>query len=241
MEEYKQIIYRNYVKNHNSILYGNISIERIRDNFKLNDFYYKELLPKGIDSKILDIGCGDGNFVYYLLEKGYKNTIGIDLSIEQIEKGLEIGINNIEVADIYDYLLNVEEEYDCIIARDILEHFTKEELFKILSLIHKSLKSGGKLISQIPNAQGIYYTSIYYGDITHETVFTCQSLNQLFLNTGFSGSIIRPVNPYSKGLKGKVRSLLWIWKVFWTRFWKMVESGNKSGIFTSNIIAIATK
>jgi len=38
-----------------------------------------------------------------------------------------------------------------------------------------------------------------------------------------------------------VRWLLWKWKIGWHRFWKMVETGNPGGIFTSNLIAVAKK
>ena len=42
---------------------------------------------------ILDVGCGNGSFLYLLKELGYKNTMGIDLSHNMISIANSKGIN----------------------------------------------------------------------------------------------------------------------------------------------------
>ncbi|MEZ5031452.1 MAG: class I SAM-dependent methyltransferase [Saprospiraceae bacterium] len=189
------------------------------------------------DTRILDIGCGDGNFVYYLQQKGYADVKGIDLSEEQIALGQGLGITGLELASLAAYLPGREAQYDCIIAKDVIEHLTRQQAFDALRLISVALKPGGSFIMQVPNGQGLFYTSIFYGDYTHEMAYTVQSVRQLFLNTGFSKVECFPVNPFPGSWKGKVRAALWKVKVAHTRFWKMVETGNPSGLFTSNLIA----
>jgi 2-polyprenyl-3-methyl-5-hydroxy-6-metoxy-1,4-benzoquinol methylase len=239
---YKSKLYKNYSSTINNI---NSKIKMTFDHFKSKfysfDFYYSELLPSHFDANILDIGCGEGIFIHYLETKGYTNIYGVDISEEQIALGKEFGIKNIQEIDMLVFLKDKFDCYDCIIARDILEHFTKTEIFNILKLVNLSLKKNGYLLLQVPNAEGINFNSHYFGDFTHETCFTTKSLTQVSLNTGFKHIEIFPVNPCSKGLKGKFRSYLWEIKVFQYRFWKYIETGNKSGIFTSNLIAILKK
>lgn len=239
--DYKSVLYQNYRKTHNAILYGELSLQKMQQDFALNDFYFKHLLPAQKNANVLDIGCGDGNFVYYLQQNGYVNAKGIDLSAEQIEAGQQLGIANLEIADLTDYLTQHIEQFDCIIARDVVEHLTRQETFDALGLISKALKPGGCFIMQVPNGQGIFFTSIFYGDYTHEMPYTFKTVRQLFLNTGFSESDCYPINPYPGSFFGKIRSLLWHCKVAKTRFWKMVETGESTGIFTSNLIARGIK
>jgi len=238
---YKEKLYQNYRSTHNAILQGPQSLKKIEGSFKIYDFYYGQHLPVNEEATILDIGCGDGNFVYYLQQSGYKNTIGIDLSEEQIELGKSIGIENIHVANLSEFLKGKTDYFDLIVAKDVIEHLTKQEAFDTLNLVSKSLKRSGRFLMQVPNGQGLYYTSIFYGDYTHEVAYTQQSVRQLFLNCGFRSAKCYPVNPYEGSIKGMLRSMLWRLKVYHLKFWRMIESGKRTGIFTSNLIAVGEK
>ena len=238
---YKDILYKNYYRTHSQILHGETTLAKVESEFKVIDFYLGKFLPKRIDSSILDVGCGNGNLVHYLIKKGYSNVVGIDLSEEQINVGRGLGIEGLLVSDILTYLKSKAGFFDCIVARDVIEHLTKQESFDALCLISSSLNSNGKFIMQVPNGQGLFYTSVFYGDFTHEMPYTHKTVVQLLLNAGFSQVECYPINPYPGSWRGKIRSVLWRFKVMQIRFWKMIESGNPSGIFSSNIIAIGTK
>ena len=241
MDKYKQKIYASYISNHNKNLYGENSIARIKAYGPALDYYYGRHLPADKNALILDIGCGDGNFVYHMQQKGYTNASGIDYSAEQIDKGRSMGINNLICADLIQFLSENKVQYDAVIAKDVIEHFTRDEVFEILELINKNLKDGGRFIMQVPNGQGIYHTSIFYGDYTHEMAYTESSVNQVALNTGFKRSVCYPTGPVPTGLVASIRFVLWKFKVMQLKFWKMVETGNPKGIFTQNIIAVIEK
>ena len=241
MNNYKKIIYDNYISNHNKKLYGEMSLSKITAYFPVLNHYYGRHLPADKNARILDLGCGDGNSVYWLQQLGYKNASGIDFSKEQIDHGKSMGIENLQNADIIQYLSDNKNEFDVIIAKDVIEHFTKDEVFEILQLVNKNLKTGGRFIMQVPNGQGLFYTSVFYGDYTHEMAYTESSVNQIILNTGFSRSTCYPTGPIPTGLKATIRFMLWKIKVIQLKFWKMVETGNPKGIFTQNIIAVIEK
>lgn len=240
MEDYKIALYRSYLSTHNKQMYGAVTLEILARNFTTWDHYYASILPKDKDCHILDIGCGNGGFVYYLHQRGYKNAFGVDVSSEQINEGQGMGIKNISVCDALSALKETKS-YHCIIARDVVEHFTRQEAFELLLQVSARLVDSGRFIMQVPNGQGIYFTSIFYGDYTHEQAYTESSVSQLFLNTGFSSSFCRPTGPVPHGFVSSVRSLLWKCKVLVHQFWKAVETGSGKGIFTSNLIAVGDK
>ncbi|MCF8449693.1 MAG: class I SAM-dependent methyltransferase [Taibaiella sp.] len=241
MDKFKKIIYDNYISNHNKNLYGENSLARIKAYAPALNYYYCRHIPADKTIRILDIGCGDGNFVYHLQQLGYKSASGIDVSEEQINKGTSMGIGNLHRADLLDYLSANKQAFDVIIAKDVIEHFTRDEVFEILPLINCNLKSGGRFIMQVPNGQGMFYTSIFYGDYTHEMAYTESSINQVMLNTGFSSVRCYPTGPIPAGVVSRIRYILWKLMVWKLKFWKMVETGSPKGIFTQNIISVAEK
>ena len=238
---YKVDIYDNYVKHHITGLYRGVpDIKKIESRFKDWKYYYTKFLPPSFEASILDIGCGEGSFIYFLLGLGYKNASGIDISNQQIELGRSLGIKNIECGDLYEHLSS-GKKYDLIIARDILEHFTKQQVYDISKLISNALLPGGKLLLQVPNGQGIFYTEVFYGDFTHEIAFTHSSLEQVLGNVGFVEVKSFPINPAPHGIKAKIRLVLWLAFIGMVRTVKSFETGNRRGIYTRNLICLAEK
>jgi len=189
---------------------------------------------------VLDIGCGNGAFVYFLQQSGYQVACGVDVSAEKIAQGRKLWIQNLELFDVMSYL-EKSVPVDCIVACDVLEHFTKQEAFDLLRLISKKLIPGRTPIMQVPNAEGLFYSSIFFGDYPHEASYTQSSARQPFLNCGFTAVQCFPTDPVAHGLVSSVRWLLWKIKVLNFRFWKMVETGNSKGISTSAIVILGVK
>ena len=89
---------------------------------------YGKLLPLDKNVKILDIGCGMGHFLYYLKTRGYKNFSGIDIGEKQVDFCKKHFTNHVEVANVMNYLKDLEEEYDVIVMNDLIEHIVKDEV-----------------------------------------------------------------------------------------------------------------
>ncbi len=237
---YKEKLYSKYISTHTSYL-GKNTIKKIEKHFPVWDYYYHKFLPEAKKIKILDVGCGEGSFVYWLQQKGYKNTFGIDVSKEQIENGEKLKITNIQQMNLFKFLKNKKVEYDIIFARDVIEHFKKEEILDILKLFYKSLKQKGKVIIQVPNAEGPFGTHYLYSDFTHELAFTERSLNQIFKSVGFKDIYCYPTSPPQISITSKGRHLLWKMIENSLKFYTLVETGSSKGIFTRNIICEAIK
>jgi 2-polyprenyl-3-methyl-5-hydroxy-6-metoxy-1,4-benzoquinol methylase len=108
------------------------------------------LLDKIKNQYILDLGCGNGYLVNYLLNKGY-NAYGTDAS----EKGIEIAKKNhadrFFVQDLSVETLPVELQkvpFDTIISTEVIEHLYNPEAF--IGFCKNQLKPGGELIITTP-------------------------------------------------------------------------------------------
>jgi len=232
---YKDKIYSSYNTKYTVPFYGETTLATIQTQFPIWNKYYGIHLPKDKGIKILEIGCGNGGFLFYLESSGYTDHLGIDVSDEQIAATKKLGIKKAIKADLKEFLNDKESIYDVIVARDVLEHFEKDEMLDILSRIHKALKPGGRLIAQCPNAESPFFGRIRYGDFTHDVAFTKSSLLQLALCTGFSKIDCYPTGPVVRNVKSFIKACVW----------KIAESVFKiyipDGIFTLNIIAVIKK
>ena len=99
-----------------------------------------------------------------------------------------------------DFLADDRRTYGLIAMLDILEHFTREELYPLLESVAARLAPGGRLIASVPNADSPHAARAIYADITHEIAFTPTSLSELFFCHGLKVVGLRdpwpaPVSP----------------------------------------------
>lgn len=241
MKNYKEKIYSNYYSHHTKNLYGETTVQRIISQFPVYEYYFGKLFPTDKNISVIDLGCGSGDFVYWLNSKGYKNTIGIDISNELIDIGKSLGISNIFCNDFFNYLENQKSKFDVIILRDVLEHFDKDETHKLVALLYNNLKNNGIVILQVPNGQSPFVGRILYGDFTHHNAFTESSISQLFKSVGFSDINVYEVVPVPKNIKGAIRFVFWKLLKTYLKILQIIASGNGGGHFSPNIIAVVKK
>lgn len=191
---------------------------------------------------ILDIGCGYGAMVATLHDLGYPNACGIDLSTEQIHTGQQLGISNLEVADINDYLKDAHPLYDCIIGLDIIEHFSKDELIILLERLEKALKPGGFLLFRTPNGDALLSSLYAMGDFTHECILNKSSALQLMQSCGLQAEVFPSYIEAMGWWKEMLRKGLWQWHLF--RIKIMLFSSGRTwhqSVFTPNLLIRATR
>lgn len=206
------------------------------------NFHFLPHLPINKDINILEIGCGWGKFLKALEINGYKNTVGVDISKDQIDIAKKnLNIKNAFLIDSIEYIIDLKENLDIVILSDVLEHLENDYSIKLFSEIRRKLNTGGKIIVQVPNGLSLL-NPIRYADITHIQAFIPKSLNQIFKLAGFNQIDCFEVPPKGKNIKTKIRFFLWSFLIrpFISGFMLIANGDKMGGIYTSNIIAVIT-
>ena len=153
---------------------------------------YKKFLPENKQARILEIGCGMGNFLLFLGEEGYENFLGVDIAPEAIRYCLDKGISKVKfIKDLMEFL-GTAPQFDLIVLNDVIEHLPKDEIINIFNKIGEKLTAGGQVIVKTGNMSSMAGLRIRYNDFTHTAGFTEYSLKQALFLAGFKQTIVAP-------------------------------------------------
>jgi len=123
----------------------------IKSHSRVNDLLSQVNIKQGM--KILDIGCGRGDYSFYCAQKGAE-VIGADyskdaieianLALQKQEKKVRDNIVFMQI-DAKDMHFN-KDQFDLVISIDFFEHVIKEDLELIMQKLSKCLKKDGLLL-----------------------------------------------------------------------------------------------
>lgn len=183
--KYRETLYANY----HTTQSGRAALTDAKSLFEREKWRFeKEILPLinlPKSARILDIGCGSGSFLKALLENGYSDITGIDLSEEQVKLAHQLGVSQVQQGDLVEFLNAADRKFDLISGMDIIEHFTKNELVELLKLIQNHLNPHGIALFRTPNLDAPLATVYANGDFTHENYMNASSAQQVMMACGF--------------------------------------------------------
>ena len=240
MQDFRNNLYQSYVSKFKQ------PENSLRDAKEQGDWQYfdrkhfKFLQKLNHDDAILDVGCGSGMLMAYLVAKGFRRVEGVDISAEQIELAVAKNLKA-QCVDVFSFLESKRGAFQAIVAIDFVEHFKKDELLRLFSLLFRALKADGTLLIQTPNGQGLLSSQVIYGDLTHCTIFTPESLRQALRPNGFEDIIFEETGPVSKNLKGLLRLVLWRGIRLAGNFVRLIEAGKRQDVWTENFICVCRK
>lgn len=143
-------------------------------------------IPADRDSYILDVGCGFGFALQALRNAGYHNISGLETSAQQANIAQAAGFSVEVVRDTTEWLRKKTSFFDAILLFDVLEHVPVTKQVLLLQSIKASLKQGGKILVQVPNASALLAMRWRYSDFTHYSSYTEHSLFFALANAGFT-------------------------------------------------------
>ncbi len=147
----------------------------------------------GPSGKLLDVGCGTGDFLLAAKRRGWKVT-GIEPNAEARDKARE-KIGNVAY-DIDQQNDMPEENFDVITLWHVLEHFYEPKLE--LERLEKLLDPNGRLFVAVPNFKSFdagYYKKYWaaYDVPRHLWHFSKKGINKLAKEAGFEIEKISPM------------------------------------------------
>lgn len=167
--------------------------EKITDlkrlNFVVNGIDAKKPIA---DTKVLDVGCGNGHISMYLGAIGYQVS-GIDVSEDTIETAKKLNhLDNVtfSVVDAEDVQLPANE-YDAIICSEVLEHLHQPST--LLTVLYQALKDDGRLIVTVPNGQGpreVLVTKPILA-LRQQNGWTWRSVSRIKKTLGYDGTTVQ--------------------------------------------------
>lgn len=111
------------------------------------DFKY---LPKDINLKVLDAGCGDGRHLQVARHYGFQKLYGIDqdlISLNKVKDRFENEAPFIQQGNI-EQLPFSNESFDIVICSEVLEHVDNVE--KALQNLYSVTRKGGSCAISVP-------------------------------------------------------------------------------------------
>ena len=152
---------------------------------------------------VLDVGCGRGEFLELLREKGIRAR-GLDLNPEMVEVCRARGLD-VSGADAVSYLKGVaDESLGGFIAVQVIEHLKPPYMAEMLSLAFDKLKPGSRLVLETINPScWVAFFESFIRDLTHEKPVHPETLQYLLQAGGFSNVEIVFRAPIAEG--GKLR------------------------------------
>jgi SAM-dependent methyltransferase len=136
---------------------------------------------------VLDIGCGRGEFLELLDEKGIVGY-GVDLNAEMVAESRALGFPAVQ-EDAREYLQQLSPgSLGGIFAAQVIEHFAPADIARLLELARDALAGQGITILETPNPICPEVLRTFYIDPTHVRPVHPELLRFLGEEAGFKFS-----------------------------------------------------
>ena len=161
------------------------SKQEIRQRLEVYLPFLEALRPFHRKFKVLDLGCGRGEWLQLLKELKLE-AVGIDLDQDMINECESLGLN-VRCEDGLQALKSFRSKsLSLVTGFHIAEHLSFEELQEVFRGAHRALKDGGMLILETPNPENISVGSMnFYLDPTHNKPLPPKLLGFLAEFSGF--------------------------------------------------------
>lgn len=138
------------------------------------------------DTRLLEIGCGNGFFLEEALNQGYNQVWGVEPGVASVKKASKEIRKNI-IVDIFKRGQFKKNFFDCIVCFQTLDHVPNPNM--VISECHKILKKGGLVLFlnhdvESLSARILKETSPII-DIEHTYLLSKKTMRQIFEKNRF--------------------------------------------------------
>ncbi len=139
---------------------------------------YLPLLPVMEGRRVLDIGCGAGEFLSFLRQQGIK-ALGLDLDAKEVARARLRGLDAVQT-DAQSFFQDVDESFSAITLFQVIEHVPAGQVEPLLSDCINALAPGGALVVETVNLRHPNALNGFYTDPTHQRPLSDNYLSFLF-------------------------------------------------------------
>ena len=159
--------------------------------------YFKE---KG---KVLDLGCGRGEFLELLKEAGLPAS-GVELNRDMVAHCLRKGLEVVQGDGLVFLRGLADNSLGGIFLAQVIEHLDPETLRDLVRLSFAKLAPGGVLLAETINPQCLTtFSGAFYLDLSHRNPIHPEAARFLWEALGFRQVAVLYVSPYPEEMKLK--------------------------------------
>lgn len=139
---------------------------------------------------VLDLGCGRGEFLDALAERGI-GARGADMDESMVARCAEKG-HDVRLADAATYLRALDDgSVPGMFAAQVVEHLNADELTELLGLMGRKLAPGGVAVMETVNPHNPAALKAFWTDTTHHHPLFPEVLLALCRLAGFESGAVR--------------------------------------------------
>lgn len=209
-------------------------------------YFASEISRSGLSNlngkQVLEIGFGNGAFAGWAISRGIVWS-GVEVQSELLDLGRA---KELSVFTSFDeaYKYFGTGVMDQVVAFDVLEHLTLNELIELLKAVYCLLKSGGVLLARVPSGDSPFGRAIFHGDITHRIALGSSAIHQLAVQTGFEVIDIGPPRFPIFGvgwIRAIRRSGIKLVQMLSSRFINLIFHDGQPRVITQNLVFVLKK
>ena len=152
---------------------------------QIQEFYLPHFASR---ENVIDLGCGDGDFVRMLMERGVQVT-GVDSDAKALAAAQQAGLPVVQ-EDVFQYLKKVPAaSVDGIFCAHLVEHVAYDQVIELVRLSFAALAPGGVLILATPDVRSLYsHLEMFYLHFGHISFYHPRLLCFFMDHAGFTGT-----------------------------------------------------
>jgi SAM-dependent methyltransferase len=171
-------------------------------------FIYEKFRPFFRPGRIIELGCGEGALLLWLIENGMLDVVGVDSNEELCELARSFGVTVVQ-CDLLEFLRSNRPKPGMYLYIDVIEHVPFEYNIELLKLI----PVGSRLLLQTPYTQSVLGHQYYMNVPSHLAPYSPWVIKKMLARCGYQlvadGSV---EGEHAPTWKNKLREVF-IWKV----------------------------
>jgi SAM-dependent methyltransferase len=152
------------------------------------------------NARVLEVGFGNGPFIGWCRSIGVE-TFGVEINPALVDRCRAFLGDGHAFADLYeDRLSAAAGSFTHIVAFDVIEHISQDDLPKFLARLKSLLADEGRVILRFPNGDSPFGRIYQHGDPTHVTTYGRMKISYFAREAGLAVEEIRAPHLPTRGV-----------------------------------------